>query len=65
MVFLIFKKANCKYEKSKSNINLPVFKINYNIAIQIIITGELIGEPKSNDALKHKLAKGFEKRFES
>jgi len=51
MVFLIFKKANCKYEKSKSDINLPVLKINYNIAIQIIINGELIGELKSKKVL--------------
>ena len=31
--------------------------------MQIKITGELIGEPKSNEALKHKLAKGFKKKL--
>jgi hypothetical protein len=33
-----------------------MLKINYDIAIQITTSGELIGEPKSNEALKHKLA---------
>jgi len=46
-------------------MSLLILKIKYDIAMQIIITGELIGEPKSNEALKHKLAKGFKRRFES
>ena len=61
-----FLKKQIEYIKNqKSNRNLPILKINYNIAIQTTRTGELIGEPKSNEVLKHKLVKDFEKRFES